>query len=119
MIGLATSTAIGTAAERSWLSAFRRYMAFVASASLIWEIAHLPLYSIWLTATPPELAFAVFHCTGGDILIALSSLTLALIAVGSPGWPRESRRPVLVLTVLIGVGYTIFSEWLNIEIRQS
>lgn len=104
--------------HRSWLSAIRRYMAFIALANLVWEFAQLPLYTLWLTATPKEMIFAAVHCTGGDVLIALASLMLALVVVGPTGWPNEGRRPVLALSLLIGVGYTIFSEWLNIEVRQ-
>ena len=104
---------------RSWISAIRRYIAFLALASLIWEFAHLPLYTIWLTGTPGHLAFAALHCTGGDVLIGLSTLMGALVLVGPIRWPSEGRSVVLVTTVLFGLGYTVFSEWLNLEVRQA
>lgn len=113
-----TDPAIGHA-HRSWISAIRRYMAFIAVANLAWEFAQLPLYTLWLTATPKQMAFAAIHCTGGDVLIALASLMLALSIIGPVRWPREGYRPVLALTLLFGIAYTIFSEWLNIEVRQS
>ncbi len=37
--------------------------------NLVWEVLQLPLYSIWSTAPLVESAYAVIHCTGGDILI--------------------------------------------------
>lgn len=104
---------------RSWISAIRRYIAFLALASLIWEFAHLPLYTIWLTGTPRQLAFAALHCSGGDVLIGLSTLMGALVLLGPIRWPSEGRSAVLVTTVLLGFGYTIFSEWLNVEVRQA
>jgi hypothetical protein len=93
----------------SWLRVLRRYMIFVALANLVWEFAHLPLYTIWVTGTPGELAFAV-HCTGGDILIALSSLVLALFLVGDPAGPARAHRRAVALTVAFGLAYTVFSE---------
>ncbi|MDN3563166.1 hypothetical protein QWZ14_02085, partial [Paeniroseomonas aquatica] len=59
------------------------------------------------------------HCTGGDVLIALTCLAIALITVGHRNWPRRAFRSVAAVTVVLGVGYTIFSEWLNIVVRQS
>jgi hypothetical protein len=103
----------------AWLPTLRRYIAFVAVANLIWEFAHLPLYTLWETGTAGELAFAAVHCTGGDVLIALSSVMLALFLAGTPGWPAVGRGRVLLLTVLFGLAYTVFSEWLNIEVREA
>lgn len=102
-----------------WLRALRRYVLFAVAAHLSWEVAQLPLYTIWLTATAGELAFAVLHCTGGDLLISLTAMMLALFLFGRAGWPSVRIRPVLAAAVTFGLGYTIFSEWLNIEVRQA
>ena len=107
----------GAAPGRDWLGALRRYFAFAAIAHLVWEFAHLPLYTIWLTGTPGELVFAAVHCTGGDILITLSTIMLSLCVFGSADWPRIRWHRVLGGAVIFGVAYTIFSEWLNIVIR--
>lgn len=106
-------------AGSDWLAALRRYFAFTAVAHLIWEFAHLPLYTIWLTGTMGELVFAAVHCTGGDILIALSAVMLSLFLFGKGAWPAERRIPVVAGAVVFGLVYTIFSEWLNIEIREA
>ncbi len=102
-----------------WLSTLRRYIGFVAAANLIWEVLHLPLYTLWTEGEIKDLAFAAVHCTGGDILIALSSLVLALFGIGDGGWPNRNFGRVVVLTVLFGLAYTLFSEWLNVAVRQS
>ena len=62
---------------------------------------------------------AAVHCTGGDMLITLSTVTLALFLFGSPEWPEARARSVLLAAFASGVGYTIFSEWLNIEVREA
>jgi len=102
------------------LTALRRYFSVIIPANLIWEFVHMPLYTIWNEGTWGEIVFAAFHCTGGDILIAMSALMLALMLTGSE-WPHvaTTRRSVTVLTVVFGLGYTLFSEWLNIVIRAA
>jgi hypothetical protein len=105
------------ASDRHWLGVLRQYLVFAALAHLVWEVAQLPLYTIWLTGTVGELAFAVLHCTGGDLLIALGAMMLALVLFGNHGWPRAGAGRVLAAAILFGVGYTIFSEWLNITVR--
>ncbi|MEQ8441301.1 MAG: hypothetical protein RKK11_05045 [Alphaproteobacteria bacterium] len=102
-----------------WLPVLRRYMLFVAAANLTWEFAHMPLYTLWETGTAGEIVFAAVHCTGGDILIALSAVMLSLFLFGTGSWPGQRRRIVVVSTVVFGLAYTIFSEWLNIVIRQA
>ena len=72
-----------------------------------------------MTARPAKIAFAVVHCTGGDLLISLASLSLALLVAGRPEWPVRGFYQVMVPTIAFGVGYTVFSEWLNIVVRKS
>src|SRR3546814_3226467 len=79
----------------------------------------MTLYTIWREGTWSEIAFAALHCTGGDILIAISSLTLALLLVGNGAWPCVRFRPVAVLAIAFGVGYTIFSAWLIVVVRAA
>lgn len=103
----------------TWLAVLRRYMAVVLPANLVWEAAHVPLYTIWRKDSWGEIAFAVLHCTGGDVLIAGASLVAALLFLGSASWPNERYTAVAMLTVAAGVVYTIFSEWLNTQVRAS
>ena len=106
-------------AASTWLSGLRAYLGLILAGNLIWEILHLPLYTIWTTGSGREQAFAVFHCTLGDLLIALSALALGLILAGDPAWPQLRFWPIAILTVIFGVGYTAFSEWLNVVVRAS
>jgi hypothetical protein len=109
----------GNQASRAWLQALRAYLGATAVGNLVWETLHLPLYTIWTTETAREQAFAVVHCTLGDLLIALSALTLALVVVGDPDWPRRRFQRIAFLAVIFGLAYTLFSEWLNVVVRAS
>jgi predicted benzoate:H+ symporter BenE len=102
----------------AWLQGLRVYLGVMAIGNLVWETLHLPLYTIWTTGTAREQAFAVVHCTLGDLLIALSALTLALVVAGDPDWPRQRFWQVAFLAVILGLAYTLFSEWLNV-VRSS
>lgn len=108
-----------TSAKTGWLNALRRYLIAMALGNLVWEFAHMPLYTLWEDGSPREIAFAGFHCTGGDILIATSALLVALFLFGSSQWPDEGFRRVGLAAILIGLGYTTFSEWFNIEVREA
>ncbi|MCL4765535.1 MAG: hypothetical protein KJZ80_04825 [Hyphomicrobiaceae bacterium] len=103
----------------SWLSALRRYFVVVALGNFAWEIAQLPLYTIWYDGSAREIAFAVLHCTGGDILIAGTALLAGLLIAGNSRWPHDRFLSVAATAVFAGIGYTIFSEWLNTEVRRS
>lgn len=103
----------------TWLGGVRRYLLFVAAANLAWEIAQLPLYTIWTEGAVQQIVFAVLHCTAGDLLIASVSLLGALLLVGVPTWPADRYWPTAALAIVAGLAYTVYSEWLNTEIRAS
>lgn len=101
----------------SWLTVLRRYLVLVIPANLVWEIAHLPLYTIWHSASASEIAFEVIHCTGGDALIASSSLVGGILLVGNERWPYERYKAVALFTLASGIAITIFIEWLSTEVQ--
>jgi hypothetical protein len=80
--------------------------------------AQLPLYTIWSNGTRLEILFAVIHCTAGDLLITVFALALAALAARIGRWPFFGNRMALT-AILLGLGYTVFSEWLNTQVRQS
>jgi hypothetical protein len=90
-----------------------RFLPWFAALSLAWEIAQLPLYTIWTEASSAYIAFAVVHCTLGDLLIGSAALLLALLLAREPGIARWRWRRLALLVVPFGVAYTAFSEWLN------
>jgi len=111
-----------TDSPRGWaglLAPAARYLAALIAMNLVWEVAQLPLYTLWAEGTPGEIAFAVLHCTGGDAMIAAAALAVALLLTRSWEWPIQGWGRVTVAATAIGLGYTVFSEWLNVDLRQS
>jgi hypothetical protein len=94
------------------------YLILASAGNLVWEAAQLPVYTIWWTGTKRESLFAVIHCTGGDLLITASVLALAALVAWLGHWPLFGGRMALS-AILLGLGYSVFSEWLNTHIRQS
>lgn len=96
-----------------------RYLPWLALLNLVWELVHVRLYTLWHEAGAAYIIFSVVHCTLGDVLIGGAALLLALIlgrerALPDWHWPR-----IATITALLGAGYTIFSEWMNITILRS
>ena len=87
--------------------------------NLAWEIVHLPLYTLWSDSSWGYLVFVVFHCSAGDLMIAYTTLCIALLLVGNLRDPGRQFHRVLGLTLLLGIAYTVYSEWLNVYFRHS
>jgi hypothetical protein len=94
------------------------YLAIAAIGNLVWEALQLPLYTVWSTGTTRQIFVAVTHCTGGDVLIATAMLLAGALLARLRGWRLFGSRMILA-TVVLGVAYTIFSEWLNVEVWRS
>lgn len=91
-------------------------MPFVTLGHVAWEVAQLPLYTIWTDGTPREIAFAVAHCTAGDILIAVIALALALIVTRSGDFLKWNLVAVGALTLALGLAFTVDSERVNLSL---
>ena len=99
--------------REAWALIGCRYLPWLAGLNLAWEAFQIPLYTIWTEASAGSIAFAIFHCTLGDVLIGSASLALALI-LGREGLVAQWHwRRIVALMLVLGPGYTMFSEWLN------
>ena len=83
---------------------------------LVWEIAQLPLYTLWDDPDRARVAAYVLHCLLGDVLIAVSVYLLTAIVFRDLAWPV--RRPWTAggFMIAAGLGFTIFSEWYNVYV---
>jgi hypothetical protein len=73
---------------------------------------------IGATPRPGAIAFALIHCTAGDILITTATLAVAAALAWAFRWPPFGWRMVLT-AIALGAAYTMFSEWLNVQIRRT
>lgn len=96
-----------------------RFLPWFATLSLAWEAAHVRLYTLWTEAEPAYIAFAVVHCTLGDVLIGSAALFLALILRRERSLANWQWTRIAALTVLVGAGYTAFSEWMNTTLLRT
>lgn len=96
---------------------FLRYLLVLTGLNLVWEFAHMPLYTLAAEGTTAAIVYSAVHCTIGDMMIGGFALLAAVLLFCSDRWPTAGQTRVLAAALLFGVGYTIFSEWLNIEVR--
>ena len=105
-------------ADRPLLPFVALAIGLAAMGHFVWEAAQLPLYTLWRTGTRREIAFALFHCTGGDVVITTATLAVATALARAFRWPPFGWRMVFT-AITLGAAYTILSEWLNVAIRRS
>jgi hypothetical protein len=104
---------------RALLISFGRYLTVIALGNLVWEMAQMPLYTLWVDGSWAQIGFAVAHCTLGDVLIGAITLSLALVLWRAKTWPRQRFGQVGAATMILALAYTIFSEWWNVDVRQT
>ena len=100
----------------SWSFILCSYLPRLVVCSLAWEILQLPLYTLWTDSRPEQIAFAVAHCTAGDVMIGAAALVMALIigrAGVSANWPRARIAWTMVALTL---AYTLISERANLAL---
>lgn len=99
-------------------SAIRLILIF-AVLNLMWEVLQLPFYTLWNTGTAGEIAYAVIHCTGGDVLIGVFVGLISTAVLKAGLFQGRGTWQFLMLFIPLGLAYTIFSEWLNVSVVKS
>lgn len=105
--------------RRAWRLIALRYLPWFAILNLVWETAHVRLYTLWDEAQPAYIAFSVLHCALGDVLIGGLALLLALSLFYQGELTEWQWRRIILGTTVFGVGYTVFSEWMNVTMLRS
>lgn len=98
---------------------FSRFVPLLAGGNLVWELFQLPFYTLWEEGTPRLRAYAVAHCTIGDVMIGTAALLTSIMLFGRHGWPRFRHGRVLATATFAGIAYTVFSEWMNTQVTMS
>lgn len=85
---------------------------------LLWEIAQFPLYDVWHQNDWGYILYGLAHCTLGDLLILLALYELVALLVRNRAWFRNARVwPCGLLFTALGLGYTVYSELVNVRIK--
>ena len=87
-------------------------LAFVLN--LVWEIAQVRLYTIWAAADGMSVAWALLHCTLGDVMIALVMFALAGVVLWRADWPASRPWTGGAIVVIGAMAFTAWSEWYNV-----
>ena len=101
-------------ATSSFIARATLWSALSFSLNLLWEISHVGLYTIWREADGLRIAWSVFHCTLGDVVIALAGFALAAIVLWRANWPTSRPWTGGVIIVISAITFTTWSEWYNV-----
>ena len=85
--------------------------------NFFWEMVQSPFYDDINRKTYVEILVSRLHCTLGDVLIILGSYWIVAWLVRNRYWVLDLRIRNVVGFTLLGLGYTIVSEWINVDIR--
>src|SRR5450759_2245008 len=85
--GTALRDAIRTMATSGVMARAGLWSALAFVLNLAWEIAQVRMYTIWAEADSVSVAWALFHCSLGDVVIALAMFALAGMMLRRADWP--------------------------------
>ncbi len=80
----------------------------------LWEVAHLPLYTLWEEPERQRVVLYLLHCLAGDVLTASSVYLVAAAVLRDFYWPVHRPLQGGAIIVVTGVVFTGFSEWYNV-----
>ena len=104
--------------QRKWLSIPElQLIMFGLPLQLLWEVAQFPLYTVWHEGDWSYILYGLAHCTLGDLLILLATYWLVALLNRSRYWYRSNILVNGFLFTLLGLGYTIYSEIVNVSIK--
>lgn len=87
--------------------------------NLVWEFVQLPLYTIWTSGYPGQIGYAILHCTAGDVMTGVGAAIFSRLLVNGLGLHGNTERVFAACFIFSAIAYTVFSEWLNVEILKS
>lgn len=87
--------------------------------NFLWEMVQTPLYDDVSRKTYLQILISRLHCTLGDVLILLCAYWVVAGFSHNRYWVTLFRPQHLLGFTLLGLGYTLLSEWVNIDIRSA
>ena len=90
------------------------WSALAFALNLTWEIAHVRLYTIWAAGDGMSVAWALLHCSLGDVVIALAMFALTGLVLRRADWPASRPWTGGAIVVIGAMAFTAWSEWYNV-----
>jgi len=87
--------------RRGWLAAVRRYLLAAAVGHLAWEIAQLPLFALWHSASSGQFVLSVGYTAYSEYLKT----------VVRQSWAYSPAVPTL-----LGVGLSPLAQWIIVPV---
>ncbi|MBI3593387.1 MAG: hypothetical protein HY200_00345 [Nitrospirae bacterium] len=87
--------------------------------NFFWEIVQSPLYNDIQRKTYQQILISRLHCTFGDLFIILVAYWVVSWFTEGRGWILSFHFSNLAGFTLLGLGYTLLSEWINVDIRSA
>ena len=84
-----------------------------------WEMAQSVWYADVARKTYQEIFVSRLHCTLGDVVILLVASWITAWLVRDRYWVTALRPRDLATFTGLGLGYTIVSEWVNVDLRSA
>ncbi len=104
--------------QRKWLSIPElQLLMFGLPLELLWEVAQFPLYTVWHEGDWSYILYGLAHCTLGDLLILLGAYWVVSLLNRSRYWYQSNILVNGFLFTLLGLGYTVYSEIVNVSIK--
>ena len=104
--------------QRKWLAIPElQLLMFSLPLELLWEVAQFPLYTVWHEGEWSYILYGLAHCTFGDLLILLVIYWVVALLNRNRYWYRSSILVNGFLFTLLGLCYTIYSEFVNVSIK--
>ena len=87
--------------------------------NFFWEMVQSPLYDDVKSKPYAEILISRMHCTVGDVVILLGAYWIVALATGDRFWVLQGRMRDVVAFTALGLGYTVVSEWVNVDLRSA
>lgn len=98
------------------------HLSLAATGFLInffWEMIQSPLYEDVGHKSYAEILTSRLHCTLGDVVILLGAYWIVVLGTGDRFWLLQRRVRDLTGFTALGLGYTVVSEWIKVDLRSA
>jgi len=90
---------------------------FAFLLNFVWEVLQTPFF-VDISTEINTIIWYRFHCTLGDVMISLAGFWFVALISKSRIWFLNPTKGKLLLFVVFGVSYTIFSEIKNVSLNK-